>query len=140
MKIEYLASACLCGLNCRYDGRTKPKEAIVKLFNEGKVLPLCPESLGGLQAPRPPCEWQKERAMDKNGSDLTENFERGSEIALQKAVASGCRKAILKKRSPSCGVGQIYDGTFTKTLRAGNGLWAEKLLKAGFVIFTEDDF
>lgn len=140
MEIEYVASACLCGLNCRYDGKTKPKESIVKLFNAGKVLPLCPENLGGLQAPRAPCEWQNGRAMDRNGRNLTENFERGSEIAMQKALASGCRKAILKSRSPSCGVGHIYDGTFTGTLRSGNGLWAEKLLKAGFEIFTEDDF
>lgn len=140
MKIEYIASACLCGLNCRYDGKTKPVEAIVKLCNAGKVLPLCPESLGGLQAPRPPCEWRNGRAMDKNGCDRTDNFELGSEKALQMANASGCRKAILKSRSPSCGVGQIYDGTFTGTLIPGNGLWAEKLLKAGFEVFTEDDF
>lgn len=138
-KIEYVASGCLAGLRCRYDGKAKPHPAIVRLYRLGRIVPLCPESLGGLKAPREACEWRDGHAVNESGVDLTEYFTRGATIALERALASGCRKAVLKSRSPSCGVGEIYDGTFSRILRPGYGIWAQKLREAGFELFTEEN-
>lgn len=139
MKKEYVVSACLAGFKCRFDGQSRPCAKVVELYKAGKAVPICPETLSGMKAPRAPVEWQDGKALDKNGEDKSEFFMRGAEKALQKALTSGCRKAIVKSRSPSCGYGEIYDGSFTHRLRPGKGLWTEKLLEAGFEIYTEED-
>lgn len=138
MENKYIASACLAGFKCRYDGSAKPCPAVVRLYNEGRIIPICPESLSGMKSPRPPAEWRGGRIYDKEGADKTEFFERGAEKALQKALASGCRKAIVKSRSPSCGYGRIYDGSFSGILAEGDGIWTRKLIENGFEIFTEE--
>lgn len=138
MKTEYVVSACLAGFKCRFDGESRPCPAVVKLYEEGRALPVCPESLSGLKAPRAPVEWKNGRAINRDGEDKTEYFERGAQKALDKALASRCKRAIVKSRSPSCGYGQIYDGSFSRSLCAGNGLWTNKLLEHGFEVFTQE--
>lgn len=139
-KIKYVASACLAGFFCKYNGGSNPCPQVIKLYEAGLLLPICPESLAGLPAPRPPSEILADgRVIGKYGEDLSAEFEAGAEKAFQKASESGCRKAILKSRSPSCGFGSIYDGSFTGSLRTGNGKWAEKLSQAGFEIWTEEN-
>lgn len=143
---RYVVSGCLAGLCCRYDGGTNPCPQVVALVEAGLAMPVCPESLSGLPVPRPPCEQvlcgpdKKElRVLSRDGADVTAAFELGAGRALAAALASGAREAILKARSPSCGVGEVYDGSFSHTLRSGDGLWAERLRKAGFRLWTEDD-
>ena len=142
---RYVVSGCLAGLCCRYDGGSNPCPEVVKLVKAGLAVPVCPEKLSGLPVPRPPCEQslrgpQDEiRVISRDGADVTAAFELGAERALTAALATGCREAILKARSPSCGVGEVYDGSFSHTLRAGDGLWATRLREAGFRLWTEDD-
>lgn len=143
---RYVVSGCLAGCACRYDGGSNPCPQVVRLVAAGLAVPLCPESLSGLPVPRPPCEQcatgperDDIRVLSRDGQDLTAAFARGAERALRAALAVGCREAILKSRSPSCGVGQVYDGTFSRSLRPGDGLWARLLRQAGFTLWTEED-
>lgn len=138
MKPEFLVSACLAGIPCRFDGASKPHLAIGRLYQSGKAALICPESLSGLPVPREPCEQRAGRIISRDGKDVTEAFQKGADLAFAKAMASGCKKAILKANSPSCGVGQVYDGSFTKTLVAGNGIFAGMLLEAGFEVWDEN--
>lgn len=114
------------------------------MLKRGQVLPVCPEALGGLPVPRPPSEvvtgLKEKKVKDIFGRDVTRQFESGAFIALEIGLGAGCNKAILKARSPSCGFGQIYDGTFSHKLVQGNGVFAELLKSHGFDIFTEDTF
>ena len=137
MPKKYLVSACLAGFPCRFDGSAKPRAEIVALHRRGLIEPVCPESMSGLPAPRDPCERIGDRYVLRNGADVTEAILRGAEKAMQKALKSGARAAVLKSRSPSCGTGLVYDGNFNKTLVPGNGAFAEKLLNAGFEVFDE---
>lgn len=140
MKPEYVVSACLAGFCCKYDGGSNPCAKVIELYKSGLALPVCPESLSGLPAPREPAEIVDDgRVLNKTGMDLSAVFERGAERALKKALEYGCHKAILKCRSPSCGFGQIYDGSFSGKLRTGNGKWADKLVANGFEIWTEEN-
>lgn len=136
-ELRYVVSACLAGVNCRYDGQATPVEAVLELLRQGRALPICPEQLGGLATPRPCCELQGNRVRDTQGLDVTEAFQRGAAEALRLAKLFGASQAILKSRSPSCGCGRIYDGSFSGTLIPGNGLFAALLLEEGFEILTE---
>ncbi|MFW5501265.1 MULTISPECIES: DUF523 domain-containing protein [unclassified Maridesulfovibrio] len=133
----YIVSGCLAGLCCRYDGGDNADERVMKLVSEGKAIPVCPEQLGGLTTPRPPCEIVEGRVLSNQGEDVTEQFRRGAEEALKLAKLADSRKAILKARSPSCGIGKIYDGTFGGNLIDGDGLFADMLRKEGFELETE---
>ena len=126
-----VVSACLAGIACRYDGTAQEAPEIVAAVRQGKALPLCPEMLGGLPAPRQAAEIKEGCVVTAAGVDLTEPFQKGAEIATQIAILAGCRKAVLKARSPSCGCGRIYDGTFSGRLVDGDGVWAQALKKAG---------
>ncbi len=136
--IRYVVSACLAGSACRYDGTARPCPAVMALVKQGQALPLCPETLSGLPAPRPPSEWKEGRVFSRDGQDVSQAFARGAERALHKALASGAVAAILKARSPSCGVREIYDGTFSGRLIPGRGLWAQKLAEAGLELYDEE--
>lgn len=138
MRLRYVVSACLAGIACRYDGRATPCSAVMRLMEEGRAVAACPECLGGLPTPRLACELLGSRVVNKNGEDMTAAFLHGAQAATALARQNGCNAAILKSRSPSCGCGQIYDGTFTGTLREGNGLWADELRRAGITLFTEE--
>ena len=124
-----LVSACLLGLPCRYDGASKPAPQVLELMAEHRLIPVCPEQLGELPTPRPPAECRGCRVINRAGRDVTAEYVRGAESALELARLYGCRGAILKERSPSCGCGYIYDGSFSGTLVPGDGVTA-RLLKA----------
>ena len=135
--MNILVSACLLGVRCRYDGASKPNEAVVRLMERHTLIPVCPEQLGGLATPRPPAERQGDAVCTQSGTDVTEQYRRGAEEALRLCRLYGCQAAVLKERSPSCGCGEIYDGTFTGTLIAGNGVTAELLLEHGVPVYGE---
>ncbi len=137
---SYVVSACLAGIACRYDGNNNLCEPVVKLVKEGRALALCPEVLGGLTIPRIPCEIQGDLVLDAKGNDCTSQFIKGAEKALKLSLEAGCYKAILKSRSPSCGRDVIYDGTFSRNLVQGQGIFAKLLQENGFEILTEEDF
>ena len=137
--MNVLISACLLGVCCKYSGGSNAHALLMEAARQGKIhfIPVCPECLGGLSIPRVPSEKQGERVFSKNGEDLTEAFERGARAALHLARLFDCRHAILKERSPSCGFGQIYDGTFTGNLRPGDGVTAALLARNGVQIRGE---
>ena len=132
-----LISACLLGVPCRYDGKEGKKVDLSLLKGKYNLIPVCPEVCGGLPTPRTPSERVGEKVLMKDGSDVTENYLRGAEIAYSLCKQYNCKIAILKERSPSCGSGEIYDGTFTKTLKKGDGITAEYLKARGIKVFGE---
>ena len=132
-----LVSACLVGEKCRYDGRDNAVEAIVTLKERGLCLPVCPEVLGELPTPRIPSERQGARVVAKDGTDVSHAFKLGARRALYIAMKHGLRLAILKSRSPSCGFGSIYDGTFSRTLVPGSGVAAQLLEEQGIAVYGE---
>ena len=134
-----LISACLLGCACRYDGKSKPHPLAVELARRGLAVPVCPEQLGGLPTPRKPSERRGGRVVMAGGRDVTAEYRRGAEEALHLARLYGCTAAVLKERSPSCGKGQIYDGTFTGTLTAGDGVTVELLTAGGIKVYGESE-
>ena len=137
MKEKLLISACLLGEKCRYDGGGKPIPDVERLRERCELVPVCPERLGGLPTPRTPAERVGERVMSKTGEDVTGAFRTGAEKALETAVAHGARLALLKERSPSCGCGYIYDGSFSGKVISGDGVTAELLARSGIGIYGE---
>lgn len=137
IKAPLLISACLLGTGCRYDGQKKPMAGLERLMQCYHLIPVCAEQLGGLPTPRTPAERQGDRVMTRDGRDVTANFVSGAEEVLRLARQFGCTKALLKERSPSCGHGQIYDGTFSGTRIPGSGVTAQLLKAHGLQIFGE---
>ncbi len=133
-----LVSACLFGMPCRYDGRSVPA-VLSELNRAAAIVPFCPEIYGGLPTPRPSAERDGNRVKTKDGVDVTEAFQRGAALTVETAKALNCRCALLKDKSPSCGRGRIYDGTFTGTLTDGNGVAAEALERAGVRVFMPQE-
>lgn len=138
-KEKILISACLLGIPCRYDGRDNKIESLNLLQQQFDFVPICPEQLGGLSTPRCPCEIQGNKVMSKEGKDCTREFQEGAEKSLKFAKQWNIKTALLKAKSPSCGFGQIYDGSFSKKLITGNGLTAALLEKEGIRIFCETE-
>ena len=134
--MRLLVSACLLGCACRYDGASKPCPAVLALAERHELVPVCPEQLGGLPTPRPPAERRGDRVVTQSG-DVTEQYRRGAEETLKLCKLFGCEAAVLKERSPSCGHGQVYDGTFSGTLTAGDGVTAELLSAHGIPVYGE---
>lgn len=130
-------SACLLGVNCKYSGGNNKNEEVLKLAEKFELVPVCPESYGGLPIPREPSELRGGRVWSKSGKDVTAAFEAGAQKALEKALANGCCTAVLKERSPSCGSGKIYDGTFTGTLTDGSGVAAALFAENGIRVLGE---
>ena len=135
--MKILISACLLGIPCRYDGASKAQPWAEELARPHELVPVCPEQLGGLPTPRDPSERREGRVVMNTGADVTEQYRRGAEAALRLCRMLGCEAAILKERSPSCGHGTIYDGTFTGTLTDGDGVTAELLLRNGIPVYGE---
>ena len=129
-----IVSACLAGFPCRYDGKAKPCAEVMELVRAGKAIPVCPEQLGGLPTPRPPCEILAGRVVDETGTDRTEAFQRGAQAVLDLAKTYGATRALLQNRSPSCGSGWIYDGTFSRRLVQGDGVTARLLMENGIQV------
>jgi len=134
-----MISACLAGVRCRFDGASKPNEKVIELVRQGKAVLVCPEQLGGMPTPRVPSEIVGKKVMSKEGKDVTANFILGAEEALKIAKMYGCKEAILKQKSPSCGSGVIFDGTFSKKKIKGDGMFARLLKKNGIKVRTEED-
>lgn len=139
-----IVSACLLGKNCKYSGGNNFHQGVVDFLREKEaeihIIAVCPEEMGGLLTPRAPAEMQKGCIVTKDGLDVTKEFEKGAGMVAELAKAKNCRQAILKERSPSCGCGRIYDGTFTGTLIAGDGKTAEALKKIGVSVCGEGKF
>ncbi|MFP5352289.1 MAG: DUF523 domain-containing protein [Actinomycetota bacterium] len=144
-----LVSACLAGRACRYDGGSNPDQGIGRLVVEGRAVLVCPEEDGGLGTPRPPAEIVggdghdvldgKARVVTKQGGDVTTEYVRGAELALAAARQAGATTAVLKSRSPSCGKGCVYDGSFTATLAEGDGVTAALLRRNGIEVLTDEE-
>lgn len=137
--LKILVSACLLGVSCRYDGKSKQYKMIQELMKKHTLIPVCPEIMGGLATPRLASEIKDGRVMNLAGEDVTEAFERGAKETLRLAQLYDCDLAILKENSPSCGHNKIYDGTFSGVLTAGNGVTADLLIKHGIQIIGESE-
>lgn len=135
--MNVLISACLLGVNCRYDGGNSYREAIEQLKDRCHLIPICPEMLGGLAAPRPPAEIFNGKVWDREGKDVSKQFHKGAQETFRIANILDCKYAVLKEKSPSCGSGKIYDGTFTGTLVEGDGITAKALKDMGIQVFGE---
>jgi uncharacterized protein YbbK (DUF523 family) len=134
-----LVSACLLGTCCNHEGGHSRRAAVEALAASHRVVPVCPEVCGGLSTPRPAAERRGDRVVNADGVDVTEAYDRGAAAAVELAHAVGARRAVLKARSPSCGVSRVYDGTFTRTLRDGEGVTAAALRAAGIEVCSEED-
>jgi uncharacterized protein YbbK (DUF523 family) len=148
-----LVSACLLGVPCRYDGKSRPAPELCDLATEGKVITICPEVVGGLPTPRPPSEIEeahagldghavldgRTRVVSNDGVDVTPQFIKGAETALAVARKLGIRQAVLQARSPSCGAGLTHDGRFAGTVVPGDGVTAALLKRNGILVMTETD-
>lgn len=144
-----LCSACLLGVKCRYDGKSKPNEKVLALSKKEVLIPICPEQFGGQPTPRPDAEIKggdgldvlnnKVKVVESNGTNVTHNFVDGAEEVLKLAKLFDVNEAILKQRSPSCGSGQIYDGTFSKNLIKGDGVTTALLKKNGINVISEEE-
>ena len=135
--MRILISACLLGTCCRYDGGGNRQEWAEELGRRYELVPVCPEQLGGLATPRPPAERLGNRVVTNTGGDVTDAYEKGAAEALALARLLDCQAAVLKERSPSCGRGAIYDGTFSHTQVPGDGVTAQRLLEAGIPVYGE---
>lgn len=144
-----LISACLAGVACTHEATAKTRDWAVRLVAEGRAIPVCPEVAGGLPIPRPASEIQdgdghdviagRARVRDEHGVDVTDNYLRGAEKAQAAARAADARLAVLKARSPSCGSRHTYDGTFSHTLREGDGVTAAMLRREGVEVLSDED-
>ena len=134
-----LVSACLLGFECKYSGGSNKlsDERIAALKKEYRLIPVCPETAGGLPVPRDPSERLGDKVISSRGKDVTAEFTKGAETALYLAKRYGCRKALLKRNSPSCGGEFIYDGSFSGKIIPGQGVTAELLRLEGIEIFGE---
>lgn len=134
-----VVSACLAGVKCRYNGMAFSCPVAQRLVTSGQAVLVCPELLGGLPIPRPAAEIVGGRVISFTGQDVTASYQKGAAIALQMTLASGCNSAILKARSPSCGSGQVYDGSFSNQLIPGDGIFAMQLKAGGIRVQTEEE-
>ncbi len=142
--MKVVISACLLGVRCRYDGGDSRNEAAIKLKETDQLIPVCPEEAGGLPTPRPPAEIVggdgddvlngKAKVMTVDGTDVTEAYLKGAHHALKVAQSHTATHVILKVRSPSCGCGDIYDGTFSGTLTSGDGVTTALLKRHGITV------
>lgn len=138
-KEKILVSACLLGINCKYDGGNNKNEKVLEYLKDKEVIPICPEILGGLATPRMGAERVEDKVLRKDGVDVTEEYKKGASETLYIAKLLGAKKALLKAKSPSCGSNIIYDGTFTKTKIKGDGVASELLKNNSIEIITEED-
>ena len=140
--MNILVSACLLGACCKYSGGNNRCPALLDALRAGghTAVPVCPEVYGGLPTPRTPAERIGSRVVTAAGADVTAQYRKGAEEALAMAQLNGCKAAILKANSPSCGSGTIYDGSFSHRKVPGDGVAAQVLKAAGITVYTEDNF
>lgn len=138
-KPKILISSCLLGLPARYNGERLVHPMIDALEEKYELIAICPETLGGLEVPRPPAEIVGKRVINKEGRDVTYEYEEGAQRALDIAKGLSVRIAVLKERSPSCGHGWIHDGTFSDGMVAGDGICARLFLENGIRVVGETE-
>lgn len=136
--MRVLVSTCLLGVPCRYDGQGNECPGLSELAGRVELVPVCPEQLGGLPTPRTPAERVGEKVLTRDGGDVTAQYHRGGELAAALAELMDCQCALLKARSPSCGSGTIYDGTFTGRRVPGDGVAAQAVKALGIPVFDEE--
>lgn len=138
-----IISACLCGCDCKYNGKNNKNESCVELLKRGKAVLVCPEQLGGMTTPRVPSEILKNdgkiSVISKEGKDVSKEFKKGAKEALKIAKLVDAKVAILKNGSPSCGSKYIYDGTFSGNKIKGEGITAKLFVENGIEVFSEDE-
>ncbi len=134
-----LCSACLLGIKCRYDNKNKEDKKVLALAEKEFLIPVCPEQLGGLPTPRESSERKGDKVFTQSGEDITQNLEKGAEEVLKLAKLFNAKEAIFKQKSPSCGCGKIYDGTFSGKIIKGDGITTELLKKNGIKVITEEN-
>lgn len=136
-----LVSACLMGFECKYCSGSNyiGDEKMAALKEKYVLIPVCPESAGGLPTPRDPSERIGDKVMSSKGVDVTANYKKGADVALWLCKKYGCKKALLKAKSPSCGRDVIYDGTFTGTLTQRHGVTTELLIQNNIEVFSEKE-
>lgn len=137
--IMKFCSACLLGIKCKDNRKSNSNKKVLELTKKEILIPICPEQLGGLSTPREPAEQKGKKIFTKSGKNVTKNFIRGAEQVLKLVKLFGIKEAILKQRSPSCGCGEIYDGTFTKTIIKGDGITIALLKKHKIKVITEEN-
>ena len=137
--MKIIVSACLLWLNCRYCGGGAFNAEVLKLNEEHQLIPVCPEQLGGLPVPRLPNEILNGKVIDKDGMNKTDSFTKGAHETLALAKLMGCTNAVLKERSPSCGSGMVYDGTFSGRIISGMGITAQLLYDNGIKVVSEEN-
>lgn len=132
-------SACLVGKNTKYDGGNNYNKYVLEYLKDKEVVLICPEVFGGLPTPRIPSEQTNDKVINSNNEDVTKQFVDGANEALKRLQQQNVNVVILKERSPSCGYKKVYDGTFSKTIIDGNGVFAKLAIENGFIIYTESD-
>lgn len=137
---KYVVSACLVGENTKYNGGNNLNEKILKFLEDKEYILVCPEVSGGLPIPRYPSEIIKDKVINSKGQDVTYEFNLGTQKEIERVKEFGATKAILKSKSPSCGVNIIYDGTFKGNTINGDGIFVRELKKLGIEVLTELDF
>ena len=136
---KIIVSGCLMGFECRYKGDSRVCDEIVALSKDNTLIFICPEQMGGLATPRDPAEQVGDRVITNHGADVTAQYEKGAQAALKLALMNKADFAILKSRSPSCGSGVIYDGTYSGTLTSGDGVCARLFKQHGIPVYTEEE-
>ena len=139
MKEKILVSACFLEHGYKYDGGANINQSIINLSEKYELIMICPEVFGGLSTPRLPSEIVGDKVLNIANDDVTDAFNKGALKALELAKQHGCTKAILKAKSPSCGKGEVYDGTFNHVKVAGNGVACKLLLEQGITVYTEEE-
>jgi uncharacterized protein YbbK (DUF523 family) len=134
-----VVSACLLGVACNHEGRGSPRPVVRELEARYRLIPVCPEVLGGLTTPRPAAEIRGGAVVNTAGEDVSAAYRRGAEAAVAVARAAGATRAVLKARSPSCGASAVYDGSFSRTLVAGEGVTAAALRAAGLDVCSDEE-
>lgn len=137
--MDIAVSACLLGYKCRYDGKTNKNDLVIALGKEHNLCPICPEVYGNLGTPRSPSEIIGDKVFNKDGIDVTDNFNNGANLAYKIVEMRGIKYAILKAKSPSCGKGLVYDGTFSGKLCEGDGVTTKLFKEKGIMVYTEND-
>lgn len=137
--MNLLVSACLLGVNCRYGGNHCRSDDVVRLSETNYLIPVCPEQLGGLPTPREPSEIAGAEVLSRLGKNVTEQFQKGAAESLKLAELNKCSYAILKSKSPSCGCGMVYDGTFSGRLVPGDGVTTQLLKDHGIKVLSENE-
>jgi uncharacterized protein YbbK (DUF523 family) len=138
--MKIMVSACLMGDNVKYNGENNYCKDLLNFLKDYEIIKVCPEVMGGLNIPRSPAEIKDDKVINQDGVDVTKEFYEGAFKTLQIALDNDIKFAILKKNSPSCGYGQIYDGTFSHTLTKGDGITSMLLRKYGVIVLNEDNY